>query len=356
MKFLAACTAISLTLVLLVTGCDSGPSDFVPHPSALSATRSSPAIRPAPVAISRKESWSFIEPGGSILSTPHFRIFTTAKSGVILDRLPNFTESSLARYSTSITALPAPARQLDTYFLATRPQWARMTQSLMGPEAEKLLRIQRGGFAHQGQGVFFDIGPRDTFALMAHEGWHQYTQSTFRQPLPVWLEEGIATTMEGFRWDDTNLDVPVFLPWANLERFDMLRSAHTSKRLISLHRLFATTPQEELSVSQDGTLIYYSQVWALSLFLIEGENGKYRPGLEQLLKDAAAGTVFAKIARSLGTQAAQSTLLRRRGPEIFMSYFSKNISAVETEYQDFIARVTAVGAKERIVRGESPLR
>ena len=78
MKFLAACTAISLTLVLLVTGCDSGPSDFVPHPSALSATRSSPAIRPAPVAISRKESWSFIEPGGSILSTPHFRIFTTA--------------------------------------------------------------------------------------------------------------------------------------------------------------------------------------------------------------------------------------------------------------------------------------
>ncbi len=355
MKIAAACTAISALFVsCFLTACDSGPTNLSVRPVA-SASR--PIItRPPAASVTNQESWSFIEPGGKVFSTQHFRIFTTATSGYILDRLPSFTESSLARYSSSITELPPPARQLDTYFLATRAQWARMTQSLMGKESENLLRIQRGGFAHNGQGVFFDIGPRDTFALMAHEGWHQYTQSTFRDPLPVWLEEGIATTMEGFRWDDTLSDVPIFLPWANLERFDMLRNAQNSKRLISLHRLFATTPQEELTVSQDGTLIYYSQVWALSLFLAEGENGKYRPGFEQLLKDAASGTVFAKVAKSLGTRAAQTSLLRRRGPEIFMTYFTKDIAAAESEYQNFIARITAVGAKEHIVRGESPIR
>lgn len=351
MKIAAACIATS---ALFLSACDSGPTNLSVRPSVVSSRPI--ATRPPSASITNQEPWSFIDSGGQVFSTRHFRIFTTATSGLILDRLPSFTESSLARYSTSITDLPAPARQLDTYLLATRAQWARMTQALMGKESENLLRIQRGGFAHNGQGVFFDIGPRDTFALMAHEGWHQYTQSTFKDTLPVWLEEGIATTMEGFRWDDTLSDVPIFLPWANIERFDMLRSAQNSQKLISLHRLFSTTPGEELVVSQDGTLIYYAQVWALSLFLSEGENAKYRPGLELLLKDAAKGAVFAKVARTLGTQAAQTSLIRRRGPEVFMTYFSKDVAAVEAEYQSFITRITAVGAKEHIVRGESPLR
>ena len=347
MKYSAA---IAACLLLSLAGCETG----TPSPQAPLAPTRPAAVRHS-VTIESQEEWSYIDPGGRVLSTENFRIFTTAKDGGVLSRLPSFTESSLSRYSSAFTNLPTPSKRIDIYFFAIRPQWARMTQSLMGAEAEKLLRIQRGGYAHRGQGVFFDIGPRDTFSLMAHEGWHQYTQTTFKQPLPVWLEEGIATTMEGFRWDDDQPDVPVFLPWANIERFEMLRTAITKKRLIPLDQIFMSSPQDELAKSQDGTLVYYAQVWALTLFLSEGENGKYRAGLNQLLQDAAAGTVFPKVAKALGTQAAQSALLRRRGPEIFTTYFPRDIQAVNGEYQAFITAITAVGAKEKIVQGQRPI-
>ena len=151
MKYAAACIAISALFCAFITACDSGPTYLSVRPPAASS-RPIPT-RPPAAKVTNQEPWSFIDSSGQVFSTRHFRIFTTATSGIILDRLPSFTESSLARYSTSITDLPAPARQLDTYFLATRAQWARMTQSLMGKEAENLLRIQRGGFAHDGQEI-----------------------------------------------------------------------------------------------------------------------------------------------------------------------------------------------------------
>jgi hypothetical protein len=78
----------------------------------------------------------------------------------------------------------------------------------MGSDAEVYLKIQRGGFAASGRAILYDIGPRDTFAIAAHEGWHQYTQKSFRAPLTVSFEEGLATYMEGFRWSDDDRTRP----------------------------------------------------------------------------------------------------------------------------------------------------
>jgi hypothetical protein len=121
-----------------------------------------------------------------------------------------------------------------------------MTRSLAGDQAETYLRIPRGGFALRGKGVYYDIGPRDTLSIAAHEGWHQYTQATFRHPLPLWLEEGIAAYFEGFRWDRTDRTLPVFLPWSNPQRFDTLREAVAADTLMPLRELLVSRPQDLL--------------------------------------------------------------------------------------------------------------
>src|SRR6185503_10436721 len=93
---------------------------------------------------------------------------------------------------------------------------------------------------------------RDTLAIAAHEGWHQYTQETFKHQLPIWLEEGIATYMEGYR---SSRDAePEFLPWANFERRDALRDAVRSKKLIGMDELLTRSPQSFLSHSKDSLL------------------------------------------------------------------------------------------------------
>ncbi|MFA6043970.1 MAG: hypothetical protein WC718_03205, partial [Phycisphaerales bacterium] len=189
---------LGLTLLLPACASDTPPQIGQISPAPQAATASPGAAAPAGVVST--EAWTLEGKTGQLITTPHYRIFTTIDKPYILDRLPLFMEAALANYTTSLEDLPAPRQPLETYLLATRPQWTRVTQRVMADQAEVYLRIQRGGFAAGGKAILYDIGPRDTFAIAAHEGWHQYSQSTFRTPLPTSLEEGLATYMEGFRW------------------------------------------------------------------------------------------------------------------------------------------------------------
>ena len=123
--------------------------------------------------------------------------------------------------------LPPPQIAMDTFMVASRPQWEDLTIRLMGERAPTYLRIDRGGFAAGGRGVFYTAGAGDdrtTLAIAAHEGWHQYTQRVMQDPLPVWLDEAMAAYCEGFRENPLLPAGVEFLPWANPERFDQLRS------------------------------------------------------------------------------------------------------------------------------------
>ncbi len=338
--------------VLVLAACAPAPRPD-PVPTSLNAPHT-----PLSVLVSERV-WTFEDRAHRALETPHYLILTTEHAGVVAERLPLFLELALIHYTSALAPLPAPPRRLETYLLSTRPQWTRVTRLLMGQAAESYLLIQRGGFAAEGRGVFWNIGPQDTFAIAAHEGWHQYTQATFRDPLPIWLEEGLATYMEGFRWGGSTNDRPVFLPWANLERFDTLRRAagdRTGKSLRPLSEVVTALPQDLVRHAGDPALVWYAQVWALSHFLAEGQSGRYRPALVRLLHDAADGRLAATLRASLGDRAAGSALSRRVGPEVLQAYFNPDLSALDTEYRAFIDRITAVGARDRITEGRSPLR
>jgi hypothetical protein len=230
--------------------------------------------------------------------------------------------------------------------MATRDQWAQLTRQLMGEHAPTYLRIQRGGFASGGRAILWSIGRRDTFAIAAHEGWHQFTQRTFRDELPPWLEEGIGVYMEGFRFDDIDPAQPIPAPWANLERFDQLVRASAEHRLEPLSSLIYSSPQELIHRSTDTTLTWYAQVWALTHFLSQPA---YRERLRMLLADAAHGTVQAAVRSRLSRP-------RDAGPptmdDVFAAYFGP-IREMDSGYREFVEAIVRAD-RDRIAGGSSP--
>jgi hypothetical protein len=281
---------------------------------------------------------------GWLITTPHYRIYTTVGSTNLLEDLPVFYERALENYMTALADLPQPQGRLETFLFQTRSQWQTKTAEMLPEQADSFSNLGRGGFTTRGTSVLYYIDrggwSRDTFAIAAHEGWHQYTQQTFKHQLPVWLEEGVATYMEGYRYDRGRDVVPEFSPTSNGERRQTLRSAVRNNELIALDDLLTRTPQSFLSESKDALLIYYAQVWALTRFLAEGENGRYRDALSWVLLDAAEG-------RLVGRMASSDYLPRRRGsafggrvgPAVVQEYFNSDLAAFESEYVAFIQHI-----------------
>lgn len=342
--------ALGLTLTTLA-GCGSAP-----------VRQTEPIVNPSADIgrfVADRQPWTFKGDRGWAYYTPNSVIRTTSTDRKILERLPPFVELSILHYQSDITRLPRPAEPIETYFFDTRNQWETLTRSLMGDRAGVYLSIERGGYSAKQIGVFYDIGPKDSFVICAHEGWHQYSHSTFKDPMPVWLDEGVACMMEGFKWDPQFPDHPRFLPWANTERFDQLRTAYTRDALMPIHSLLTLRPQDLMgssagrSSTQPTALIYYAQVWALIHFLNEGQGGRYKSSLDAILSDTALGNFRSK----LDLPALRQFNTRRTGPATLMTYLpaGTTLRQLDLEYQQFIAQIVRVSARNKIVMGQSPI-
>jgi len=293
---------------------------------------------------------------GSLIRTRTWKITTTIDDPLTITRLPIFLDAAYRQYTSLLGPLPDPPQKLDVYILSDRRQWALLTRQLMGDRADTYLRIDRGGFAADGRSVLYDIGQPGLFSVAAHEGWHQYTQRAFgRFGLPIWLEEGIATYMEGFRWRRDDPTRPDFLPWGNIERFDQLREAVATESLLALPDLLDTTPRRLIDTSMAGALSYYAQVWALTHFLREGAGGRYRQSLDRLVGDAASGRLPRVLYARMGPARARRALRERRGPGVFQAYFNADLAQANLEYTRFVHRIVRTGSRDLVARGESPI-
>lgn len=373
-------------LALLISGCSSSERthDVMVRADHPRETDGRPVQPPIAVMLARRagpsvesiEPWSFAGSAGVLVQTRHYRVYSTLTDPVLMDRLPGFLEQALEHYRTAFAPagsnerLPAPPSpiKLETYVLRTRSQWEDFTRSLAGPSASTLLRIPppRGGYAWGGKGVFYGLGEsgepdRDSihaddhgmFALAAHEGWHQYTQRTFAQPLPAWLEEGLATCMEGSEWvGSAGESVGVrFASSRNPPRLETLRKLARSGKLLRLEELLDTSPSSFLLDGRDDeALEYYAQAWAICRWIDSAP--AMRASLWQLLKDAQAGTLSQAVTtaaeRQAAAQASQpnsrkvSSLLLRRGPAVFVTYFGNDIDTHERDYRAFVERLVTI--------------
>ena len=336
-----ACPVVLALLAALLAAC-AGQGKASVAPATVAPTSTAAGALPASLATSpvvATRSWTWESTNGIEVETRHWSIKSSLRSANFLGSLPGFYEAALANYRTGLVPLPEPPQRMEACLFGTREEWARYTQHRLGDDAATYLKMGRGGFTTAGEAVLYDIGPRDTLAIAAHEGWHQYSQTTFRSALPVWLEEGIACYMEGFRMPP-GAPVPTFLPWRNAERYSELRSAFRKGRLPALREFLEGSPQSFLAVSRDAQLAYYAQAWALVHFLREGEGGRWRPRLEAALQQAVRGELPAAA---------------RTGPGFLVIAIEPDFDAFARAYDRFVGALVDANSWDRVIRGESPL-
>jgi len=273
--------------------------------------------------------WSFRDDQGERFVSDVWDIRTTIKYQHILDSLPTFYDALIARYTTVFGDLPFPKKKMDVYLFSTESQWQSQLRTMLGKEAEHWFQLESGGVTIDGTAVLYHLDERGrsrvTLRIAAHEGWHQYAEAAFVSCLPTWLDEGIGTWMEGFRFRRGEVQ---FLPASNWDRLTTLRKILNADRLTPLHELMNSDPSALLSNGRTSLLGYYSQLWGLISFIVEYDNGKYLPALRLVLQEAALGTI--------------------REPESgWLSHFTSDTRMFENEYKQWIVQYARPSSRWR---------
>lgn len=340
---------LAVAACVLVAGCaPSGSAPAGERAAAPETTGHTKANRPSSrsgLPLITDEAWVYDGRAGRAITTPHYRVFLTQTEPAFLGRLPVFLEAALQHYRVVATgaAAPLPAdidgdRRLNTMVFRTRAEWERWTRQTLGDAAGPFLSIRRGGYAWAGTAVLFDIGAADTMAIAAHEGWHQFTQRTFTQPLPAWLEESIATLCEGQRWIGGGGELVRFDPADNPIRREQLTRIVASGRLRSVERLVLEVPANLAAEQSDAAVDYYAQVWALGLLLRE------QTALSACVHDAASGRLGEKIVAVLGRPRAAALVDRARGLAVLEAYFvpeAGGLDQLESAYRRFVGQLVS---------------
>jgi hypothetical protein len=284
------------------------------------------------------EPWNAQTPGLCI-TTDHYQIYTTLNDPLMLRQMPAFVESAYRAYESQLPSRIVCTEYFKTYLFAERSQWETFTKQLTGPEAEVYLQIQRGAYARDGVCIAYNIGRKQTFAILGHEGWHQFNQRYFRYRLPSWIDEGIATLFETCQYNQGDFE---FRPQDNLLRLGTLKQTIQQRRLIPLAELITLNPGQVLSgyrSDQDAAMAFYAQNYALVRFLREYEYGIRLRNYQTLLLGGLNGnwavdSVLTEIAANR-TIPLTVSWNQRISPELFRLYISENIKEIETQYRNF---------------------
>ena len=292
----------------------------------------------------RHEPWDTGYAGGTKYSTEHYRIFSTTNNRPLLEAMPAFMEASYARY-LALTSLPEDKSigPMQIYLMGTRAEWAVLTRNVIPGDVQTVLSIQAGGFCYNKTCLFWDIGVTGTLSVAAHEGLHQFFAHRLKHHLPLWLEEGLCVTAEGY---DIDRDMVVFTPQRNITRFSGLRETIMTGRWIPLSKLIKMDSGDALNAGGTNAqaLGYYAQLWSLVLYIRSVP--AYRAGLEQLLADAAAGRfheVLKAPPKAYGQLQLREKVYNQAVSEpIFRHYISNDPVAFERGYRQFAKKLAMI--------------
>lgn len=244
----------------------------------------------APVKVTAAP-WRYGDAPGYILSTPHYTIHTTIQDKELARKITQLLEAGYHQYQQFTPGIDLSNKPMDCYIFANREQWADFTAKNTGATAKVYLQINRGGYTVRDWFVAYELpGRQRTYSVVAHEGFHQFVSRNYIGRLPPFLEEGLACMFEDVDYDRA---LPRFNLSVNRSRAHALRRAIEAKSLIPLDDLVRMHAGE--IVSRSGLTIdtFYAQNWAFARFLWEGENQRFRPGLQRMMVDTARGTLNA---------------------------------------------------------------
>jgi hypothetical protein len=272
------------------------------------------------------ERWVYDGVAGRTIHTPHYAIHTTITEDRVVGEMSQVMEGAFGEYQKMAPGVPVSDKPMECFVFATRPEWERFTRQHTGVFAETYLKINRGGYAVRDWYVAYYLGNQSTYSVSSHEGWHQFCGRNFKERLPPFLEEGIACLFEG-----VSLAGPHGLPqWnfsINLNRAVRLREVLQERRMIPLERL--VTLHAGQVVASEGVDAFYAEDWAFARFMWEGAGGKYRPVLQKLIGDAAAGKM----------EGGEMGWRPEEGKVIIEHYFGMPLGEIEKEYMAFVSKV-----------------
>lgn len=282
--------------------------------------------------------WSFTEHPGSVVETAHYRIYTTIDDPLYEHLIARVLE---AAHTRALALIPPSARPhtepLDCYVFANRSQWEHYTRDRAGSNAPIYLQISSGGYCQEGVFAGYDIGRDQTLSVIAHESWHQYSWFAFKDRLPAWLEEGLATQNEAIIWNSGD---PEFHPELNARRFAALRQAVRDHSLFKLPDLLATHAGRVIKLPQASIDAYYAQLWSLVLFLEQSPD--YAPRLRNLLADAATGKLTKALAGTTVTQREIDDFTEHwnavAGSVYMERYINPDLGVLEAQYTGWVEK------------------
>jgi hypothetical protein len=269
-----------------------------------------------------------------VVRSQHYEIYSTIQDRPdMLNRLAQLMEGAFGMYRTLAPTVTPTNHPMRCYMFNTRVQWMDFTRLHTGLDSSVYLKISRGGYTIHDWYVAYYIGETSTYSVAAHEGWHQFVARHFRGRLPPFLEEGLACMFEDVQWDN---DLPRFNLSLNPDRETSLRRASDANALFPLSELITLHAGQVVGKSGIRIEAFYSQCWAFARYLWEGENGKYRPALQKLLADAAAGTIYdptgsLRLAYLGWNPAGVRPMLEH--------YLGADIPTIEAGYRQFIHKV-----------------
>jgi hypothetical protein len=269
-----------------------------------------------------------------VVRSQHYEIYSTIQDRPdMLNRLAQLMEGAFGMYRTLAPTVTPTNHPMRCYMFNTRVQWMDFTRLHTGLDSSVYLKISRGGYTIHDWYVAYYIGETSTYSVAAHEGWHQFVARHFRGRLPPFLEEGLACMFEDVQWDN---DLPRFNLSLNPDRETSLRRASDANALFPLSELVTLHAGQVVGKSGIRIEAFYSQCWAFARYLWEGENGKYRPALQKLLADAAAGTIYdptgsLRLAYLGWNPAGVRPMLEH--------YLGADLPTIEAGYRQFIHKV-----------------
>ncbi|MDB5304218.1 MAG: hypothetical protein JWM97_1767 [Phycisphaerales bacterium] len=322
-----------LIVLLLLTGCAHAPQHF--------------ESRSGPVALARVrvEPWTYDGEPARRVVTPHYVVYATVTNDDFLESVGQLMEGALAEYRRLAPDVPDTDRPMECYLFATRPQWANFTLKKTGDDAAIYLQINRGGYTVRDWYVAYFLGDVGTFCVAAHEGFHQFAARHFRTRIPPFLEEGIACLFEDVTWDGR---LPRWDLSINYGRLTALRKAVEGGGLLPLEDLVSMHAGQVINRTPAQVAAFYAQCWGFARFLWEGEGGRYRPALQEILKDAADGSLFGSGPPRLNAGVFWNP---KSAKPMLEHYLRADLATIDRQYQRFLNQLVTRAKNAETVEG-----
>lgn len=287
-----------------------------------------------------RQPWRDENSSGQVLTTRNYRIYTTSTNRMILKYLPGYMEAAYSNYLqlTGMSDRPQ-AQPMPIYMMASRKQWATLTKNVLKAQQNIVLSLEAGGYCYKGVCVFWDLGGLGTFSVAAHEGLHQFLHYRLKDRLPMWLEEGLCASAEGYELNGREVR---FTPNRNSSRYGALRKGILNEYWVPLAQLLPMDAGDAIVKSTERAVSYYGQLWAMSVFL--RTHPVYGDGFRRLLAAAAAGNIQQElnVPPALWRTLRGRTYNRTVSTPLFQHFITRDLEGFEREYRAFARKLVGL--------------